>query len=116
VFPNTAQVTLLNDPGSSVPAVDITHGITGLIRKGPHGTFILDRVAKEAVVKKGDEIVTRGTIDRKYPDFYPRGIPIGTVISASPSDIATFLTVQVQPYADLNTLDVVAALVPKTRK
>jgi rod shape-determining protein MreC len=113
---STAQVTLLNDPGSSVPAVDITHGVTGLIRKGPHGTFFLDNVPKEAVVEKGDQIVTRGTVDRRYPDYYPRGIPIGSVLSASPSDIATFLTVQVTPYANLNSLDVVAALVPKNRK
>jgi rod shape-determining protein MreC len=116
VSPHTAQVTLLNDPGSSVPAVDITHGITGLIRKGPRGTFILDRVPKEAIVEKGDEIITRGTVDRRYPDIYPRGIPIGSVLSASSSDIATFLTVQVTPYANLSSLDVVAALVPKNRK
>jgi rod shape-determining protein MreC len=116
VFPRTAQVTLLNDPSSSVPAVDLTHGVTGLIRKGPHGTFFLDNVPKEAVVQKGDEIVTRGTVDRRYPDYYPRGIPIGTVLSASPSDIATFLTVQVTPYANLSSLDMVAALVQKNRK
>ncbi len=114
VFPNTAQVTLLTDPESSVPAVDVTHGVSGLIRRGPHGTFIFDRVPKEAVVKKGDVIVTRGTVDRRYPDYYPRGIPIGDVLSASPSDIATFLTVQVTPYADFGSLDAVAALVPKT--
>jgi rod shape-determining protein MreC len=116
VSANTAQVTLLTDPGSSVPAVDITHGVTGLIRKGPHGTFFLDNVPKEAVVAKGDEIVTRGTVDKRYPDYYPHGIPIGSVLSASPSDIATFLTVQVGAYADLSTLDAVAALVPNSRK
>jgi rod shape-determining protein MreC len=113
VEPNTAQVTLLTDPESSVPAIDATHGVSGLIRRGPRGTFILDRVPKEAVVKKGDVIVTRGTIDRRLPDYYPRGIPIGDVLSASPSDIATFLTVQVTPYARFDSLDVVAALIPK---
>ncbi|MES1248195.1 MAG: rod shape-determining protein MreC [Actinomycetota bacterium] len=116
VTPSTAQVMLLNDPGSSVPAVDITHNVTGLIRKGPHGTFFLDNVPKEAVVEKGDEIVTRGTVDKRYPDYYPRGIPIGSVLSASPSDIATFLTVQVGAYANLSSLDVVAALIPNSRK
>ena len=113
VTPRTAQVTLLSDPQSSVPAVDITHHVSGLIRRGPRGTFDLDRVAKEAIVKKGDVIVTRGTVDRKLPDYYPYGIPIGTVLSASPSDIATFLTVQVTPYARFDQLDAVAALVPK---
>jgi rod shape-determining protein MreC len=115
VSPNTAQVTLLTDPDSAVPAVDVTHGITGLIRRGPRGTFILDRVPKEAVVQKGDRIVTRGTVDRRFPDYYPYGIPIGTVLSASPSDIATFLTVQVTPFANFDSLDSVAALVSKKR-
>jgi len=113
VFPRTSQVTLLSDPQSSVPAVDVTHDISGLIRRGPRGTFDLDRVPKEAIVEKGDVIVTRGTVDRKYPDYYPYGIPIGTVLSASPSDIATFLTVQVTPYARFDSLDAVAALIPK---
>jgi rod shape-determining protein MreC len=113
VFPSTAQVTLLSDPESSVPAVDVTQGVSGLIRRGPRGTFDLDRVPKEAIVHKSDVIVTRGTVDRKYPDFYPYGIPIGTVLSASPSDIATFLTVQVTPYARFDSLDAVAALIPK---
>jgi len=113
VFPSTAQVTLLSDPESSVPAVDVTQGVSGLIRRGPRGTFDLDRVPKEAIVHKSDVIVTRGTVDRKYPDYYPYGIPIGTVLSASPSDIATFLTVQVTPYARFDSLDAVAALIPK---
>jgi rod shape-determining protein MreC len=116
VSPGTAQVTLLTDPSSSVPAIDVTHGVTGLIQRGPQGTFILNRVPKDATVQKGDLIVTRGTVDRKYPDFYPRGIQIGTVLSASASDIATFLTVQVTPFAQFDSLDAVAALVPTKRK
>ena len=115
VGPSIAQVTLLTDPDSAVPAVDVTHGITGLIRRGPRGTFILDRVPKEAIVQKGDRIVTRGTVDRRFPDYYPYGIPIGTVLSASPSDIATFLTVQVTPFANFDSLDAVAALVSNKR-
>jgi cell shape-determining protein MreC len=67
-------------------------------------------------VKKGDVVVTRGTVDRRYPSYYPYGIPIGTVLSASPSDIATFLSVQVTPYAHFGSLDVVAALLPTHRK
>ena len=94
----------------------VTQGVSGLIRRGPRGTFILDRVPKDATVAKGDVIVTRGTVDRKYPDYYPRGIPIGTVLSASASDIATFLTVQVTPFARFDSLDAVAALVPTKRK
>jgi rod shape-determining protein MreC len=116
VGPNTAQVTLLTDPDSSVPAVDASHHVTGLVKHGTRGTLILDRVSKEAVVEKDDVIVTRGTVDRRYPDFYPSGIPIGTVLQVGASDTATFLTVQVEPFADFDSLDAVAALIPTKRK
>jgi len=116
VFPRTAQVTLLTDPSSAVPAIDVTHDVSGLIQRGPGDAFILNRVPKEAKVAKGDLIVTKGTVDRRYPDYYPRGIQIGTVVSASASDVATFLTVQVAPFAQFDSLDAVAALVPTKRK
>jgi rod shape-determining protein MreC len=113
--PSTSVVTLLTDPDSAVPARDLKTKVSGLIRHGQGGTLILDRVPKTAVVSKGDWIVTRGTVDRHYPDEYPYGIPIGRVISVGTSDIASFLTVQVQPLAKLDSLDAVAALIPTKR-
>jgi len=110
---STSVVTLLTDPDSAVPARDLKTHVSGLIRHGQGGTLILDRVSKDQVVNKGDWIVTRGTVDRRYPDEYPYGIPIGRVVSVGTSDIASFLTVQVQPLADIASLDAVAALVPK---
>ena len=110
---STAVVTLLTDPNSAVPARDLKTHVSGLIRHGQGGTLILDRVSKDQVVDKGDWIVTRGTVDRRYPDEYPYGIPIGRVVAVGTSDIASFLTVQVQPLADMGSLDAVAALVPK---
>ena len=108
-------MTLITDPDSAVAAVDLTTRLTGLIRHGQGNTLILDRVPKEQVVQKGDVIVTQGTRDRRYPDLYPYGIPIGRVLSAGRSDIASFLTVQVTPFARLDSLDAVAALVATKR-
>jgi rod shape-determining protein MreC len=113
--PSTAVVTLLTDPDSAVSARDLKTRVSGLIRHGQGGTLILDRVSKNQIVNKGDWIVTRGTVDRRYPDEYPYGIPIGRVISVGTSDIASFLTVQVQPLAKLDALDSVAALIPIRR-
>jgi len=72
-------------------------------------------VSKEQKVDKGDVIVTQGTRDRRYPDLYPYGIPIGSVLSQGTSDIASYLTVQVAPYASLSALDSVAVLVSTKR-
>ena len=114
--PSTAQVTLLTDPDSNVPARDTANGVTGLIRDGDGNTLIFDRVAKEHDIKKGDVIVTQGTVDRRYPSIYPYGIAIGRVLSVGRSDIATFLTVTVEPFASFDSLDAVGALVAtKTR-
>jgi rod shape-determining protein MreC len=110
---STSVVTLLTDPDSAVPARDLKTRVSGLIRHGQGGTLTLDRVSKDQVVNKGDWIITRGTVDRRYPDEYPYGIPIGRVVAVGTSDIASFLTVQVQPLASIDSLDAVAALVPK---
>jgi rod shape-determining protein MreC len=111
VSPHTALVTLITDPDANTPARDVDNGVSGLIRHGQGNTLFFDRVSKEKKVKRGDIIVTQGTVDRRYPDIYPYGIPIGRVISASTSDIASFLIVQVVPLARFDSLDAVAALV-----
>jgi len=111
VFPDTSQVMVLTDPDSSIPARDVTNGVAGIIRHGQGNTLILDRVSKAATVQKGDIIVTQGTVDPRYPDLYPYGIQIGSVLSASTSDIASYYTVQVTPFARLDSLDAVAALI-----
>ena len=115
VVSSTAVVTLITDPDSAVAARDLTSGVSGLIKHGQGNTLILDQVSKEQRVLKGDVIVTQGTRDRRYPDLYPYGIPIGRVISVGTSDIASYLTVQVQPFASLDSLDSVAALVATKR-
>lgn len=115
VFSSTSNVTLITDPDSAVAARDLATGVFGLIRHGQGSTLILDQVSKEQVVHKGDVIVTQGTRDARYPDLYPYGIPIGKVLSVGSSDIASYLTVQVAPFASLSSLDSVAALVSTKR-
>ena len=64
-------------------------------------------------MKKNDVLVTAGTHTARYPDLYPYGIPIGRVTSVGATDTAAYLQVQVQPFANLGSLDSVAVLVPK---
>jgi rod shape-determining protein MreC len=114
VFPHTAIVTLLTDPDSFVAARDLRTQVRGGVRPGASaGTLELAEVAKTKVVHQGDVIVTDGTRSARYPDLYPYGIPIGRVASVGATDTATFLQVQVQPFANLGSLDAVAVLVKK---
>jgi rod shape-determining protein MreC len=116
VFPHSAVVTLLTDSNSYVSARDLETGVRGLVRRGQGGTLILDQVAKQVLVNKGDELVTDGTRDPRYPDLYPYGIPIGRVASVGIQDTASFLQVQVEPFANLGSLDSVAALVATKKR
>jgi rod shape-determining protein MreC len=113
VFPDTAVVTLLTDPDSFVAARDVNTQVRGMVHAGPSGTLILDQVQKQYRVKPGDKLVTAGTRSRRYPDLYPYGIPIGTVTSVNATDTATFLQVQVQPFASLGSPEAVAVLVSR---
>jgi rod shape-determining protein MreC len=116
VFPDSAIVTLISDPDSFVAARDLQTRVRGGVRTGTGGTLILDQVPKTEVVKQGDQIVTDGTHNARYPDLYPYGIPIGRVTSVGVADTASFLQVQVQPFANLGSLDAVAVLVPTRQR
>jgi rod shape-determining protein MreC len=113
VEPQTAVVTLLSDPSTFVAARDVRTRVQGMVHTGPGGTLILDQVPKNLSVKKGDALVTDGTHNARYPDLYPYGIEIGRVSAVNATDTATFLQVQVTPFANLGSLDLVAVLVPK---
>jgi len=113
VAPQTAVVALLTDPSTFVSARDLQTQVHGMLHTGTGSTLILDMVPKQVRVKQGDALVTDGTHNARYRDLYPYGIPIGRVSSVSATDTAPFLQVQVQPFANLGSLDAVAVLVPK---
>jgi rod shape-determining protein MreC len=113
---SAAQVTLLTDEESAVPALDrdSSTNARGLIRRGQSdGSLALDLVPKEAAVNEGDEIVTAGSRSKQFPSLFPRGIAIGTVTSVGRTDTSTFTHVQVQPFVDFGSLDSVIVLVAK---
>ena len=111
VYSDTAVVTLLSDTQTYVPAVDLRTSASGVVHPSSAGPLILDQVSKQLPVKAGDQLVTQGTIDRCYPDLYPYGIPIGVVTYAHATDTSSFLQVELQPFADLSSLQAVSVLV-----
>lgn len=116
VTPHTAQVMLLGDATSAVSVVDINTDATGLLQHGQGpGTLVLGLVSKAAPVHQGDEIVTAGSRSGKLPSIYPRGIPIGSVTSASQTDTDIYQQIQIAPLVD-GAPPSVLVLVPKTRR
>ena len=113
---SAAQVTLLTDENSAVPALDQTTSANGLVRHGQgQGSLVLDFVRKEANVKEGDVIVTAGTQSKQYPSLFPGGIPIGVVTHVGQSDVGLYKDIQVSPFVDFSSLESVIVLVPKVR-
>ena len=115
VYSDTAVVTLLTDPQSYVPAVDVQTNASGGVRTSSAGQLILDQVNKQLPVNVGDQLVTQGTIDPNYPDLYPYGIPIGQVTYAHATDTSSFLQVELQPFADFSSLQAVSVLVARKK-
>lgn len=116
VFANEARVTLITAPLSAVRAVDGNSlAAVGILEHGNGGSsLLLDRVGKDKSVVPGDTIVTAGSPSGgDLPSLFPRGIPIGSVISVSQSDTAIFKSILVEPFADLSALETVLVLIPK---
>jgi rod shape-determining protein MreC len=83
------------------------------IGDGPDRPFELNRVPKEKVVHRGDTIVTAGRRFGRLGSMFPRGISIGRVKDVNQTDIETFQQVQVDPFVDFSSLDVLVVLIPK---
>jgi rod shape-determining protein MreC len=117
VFPGVARVTLLTDGQSAVTATDLIFpSAVGVITRGGGGSdvLVLDEVSKGAKVSIGDTVITAGTLGKgALPSMFPRGIPVGSVSSASNNDVNAFKNIQVEPLVDFSTLQSVIVLVPK---
>ena len=118
VAPRSARIQLLTDEEAAASAIDLRTGATGIVRhaRGTRETLVLDRVRKQDVVRRGNEIVTAGWRAGTLSSLYPKGIPIGKVTSVGQTDTDLFQQVQVDPYVDFGSLDAVLVLVPTGRR
>ena len=118
VFGSISKVMLITDPDSHVRATDLVHpAAVGIFELGSStDSLVLDRVTKDKRVGAGDTIITAGSpANDQLPSLYPRGIPVGTVSSVGQYDTDIFKQIQVQPYADVSSLQSVLVLVPAAK-
>ena len=114
VTARTASVQLLTDQEAAASAIDVSTNAEGIVlhARGTRETLVLDRVRKEDVVRRGDQIVTAGWRAGGLSSVYPKGIQIGEVTSVGQTDTDLFQQVQIDPYVDFGLLDAVLVLVP----
>ncbi len=103
VYPGTAQVLLINDQTSGLGAIVERLRLQGIVKGSPAGETMLERVMVDEDVQPGDRIITTGG-----DGIFPKGLPVGNVVSVSRSDL--FLKIRVHPAADLNRLEEVLVI------
>ncbi|HEX6491724.1 MAG TPA: rod shape-determining protein MreC [Gaiellaceae bacterium] len=111
---NVSQVTLLTDETSAVSAVDARTQAPGIIQEGPAG-MSFNRVTKDQRVNSGDLLITSGWKTPTLSSIYPPGIPIGRVTFVGQNEVDFYKHVQLQLFANFQSLSSVLVLVPKHR-
>ena len=121
VSPTTATVILLTDPNGGVGA-RVQRGVSGAVGvcKGDYSALIpLLDLAGDADIKPGDIVVTSGfsTITpggtKTNPNIlqtYPKGIPIGVVVSVKGEEGSVSKIATVRPGVDFDRLETVFVL------
>ena len=111
VSDGNAVVMLLSDSefGVSALAAEADQPGTLLPVAGSPGDLLLDLVPDAKKVRKGDTIVTAGTVSSRLPSPFPQGLLIGTVRRIE-GEGELDRTIHVTPAADLRNLDFVQVL------
>jgi len=99
-----AKVQLVTDRAASVGAMIERTRRQGVARGAPDGSLEMDFVPLQADVEVGDRVLTAG-ID----GVYPRGLPVGRVVSVEPGS-ELFHRIRMTPAVDLGRLDQVYLL------
>jgi rod shape-determining protein MreC len=113
VFGGSAQVTLITDTTTKVPARAGPRGEFGIDEPASAGnpTDLVMKVARpEAKISVGDRVVSRGTEpEDRAASLYPVGLPIGHVTRIDHEGTDT-QEIHLRPYADMRSLDFVQIL------
>jgi rod shape-determining protein MreC len=114
----SAQVTLLTDQASAVTAKVVPQGVEGEIRPdiGNPESLILDFIAANDHVHKGEAVVTSGWHAEGIASHFPADLPIGEVTHTSIVEQEASQQIRLRPYADLANLDIVQILTGVTRR
>ena len=109
----SARVTLITDDRSAVSAQLLPDGAHGVVKGtvGRPDDLRLDYIERTRGVQEGDTVVTSGSrSDSRFDSLFPRGIPIGKVKRADPSELESYQLVHIEPFADLRRFDFVQVL------
>jgi rod shape-determining protein MreC len=114
VAPDSALITLITDPSSSVSVTVLNAaGDTGLLKPavGDPLDLLVQLLPRHARIAVDDVVVSGGFRTSRLESLYPPNVPIGRVTKADPEELANDQQVHVAPIADLRHLDFVQILI-----
>jgi rod shape-determining protein MreC len=113
VGPTTATILLITDPSFSVGARLAASGEIGAVTGNGGEPLSLEILNAQAAVEKGNVVVTLGSRDDR--PFVP-GIPIGEVSDIVSTPGALTRQAEVEPFANLTSLNMVGIVIQAPRK
>lgn len=104
-YPGFADVSLVTDPNTAVDAINQRSRVRGIVVGWEGSKAQMKYVLRSDDIKPGDIIVTSG-----MGGFYPKGLPIGTVVRTDrvKYDITQF--VEIAPFVNFSKLEEVLLL------
>lgn len=100
VFPHTAQVLLINDPTSGAGVILASTRIRAILRGNATGDVTINNLTADSRIKPGEKIITSGG-----DMVFPRGLPIGEIVSIAPDlQHQPYTQIVIKPYANLTQL------------
>jgi rod shape-determining protein MreC len=108
VFPDISQVLLLGDKESGVGALLADTRTQGPAKGIGEPQLSLDYISNDEKVSVGEAVLTSGQ-DR----IFPKDLPVGTVVEATPDRKSPFMKIRVKPAAHLDRLEEVMVLMTR---
>ncbi|NLJ75720.1 MAG: rod shape-determining protein MreC [Peptococcaceae bacterium] len=102
VTPSTCEVLLITDPRSGVGSLVQDTRAPGIVEgvAGAAGIVRMIHIPNNARVEAGQAVVTSG-----MGSLFPKGIPVGRINSVQNEPTGLFLSAEISPLADLNSLE-----------
>ena len=106
VMPHTAQLLLISDPNSGAGVILQSTRMRAIIRGTAAGEVEINNLTADERIKAGEAVITSGG-----DQVFPRGLPVGTIVSVQP-DLAhqPYTLVHIKPAANLRQLEEVLVI------
>ncbi len=101
----SARVQLIVDPSSSVATLIQGTRAEGILEGTLAGRLIMDFVERDQPVEEKFIVITSG-----FGQIYPKGIPVGIVLSVGEADVSIYKQIEVRPFVDFGSLEEVMVL------